>query len=365
MTELAGDGGRRVFLRVVAARAELDPVDSSRGARGPDAPDLSSDFVETSLSELLAMDLARATLTFDPSFVCDLRCRFCDLPVTSKLTIDWSGVAAVVSALVLVGLRDVHIIGGEPGLHPGIEDLLRRLRDLGVRVTVFTHGMWAVRPARLERLLDAGAQRFVMSLKAFDEETFQAITRRPGGAAVQKAALRELVRAWDEGKLQHIELNHVLTRQTLPTLADIPWAEGLPRQPYIALSLLEPYRDHMADLVPSPDELARTLPRLLESLERRGIPYGLDGVPLCFLGERWARSRDVRRMTDRRLRVNIRPKPEGDYVLAYRGHQRLLQFTHAERCTRCALARSCPGAHKRLLEWWPTDALRPVEGALA
>jgi 7-carboxy-7-deazaguanine synthase len=108
------------------------------------------------ISEIYASRQGEGLLTGTPSvFVrasgCNLRCWFCDTPYTSWQPEgeDWSVEAIVQEAQRLAGadrqtafdhFRHVIITGGEPMLFAEMLPLCKRLRDLGLHITIETAG---------------------------------------------------------------------------------------------------------------------------------------------------------------------------------------------------------------------------------
>ena len=321
-------------------------------------PDPMLDYRESSLAEILSMDLTSATLILEPSYFCNLRCTFCALPVWSRTLVDWTRLSAVCQALALCGLRSVTLTGGEPGIVANIAGILEDLRRWGMRTTLLTHGLWAYNEDYLARILANGnIDGILMSVKAFDAVTFGALTGRTSLFEKQAGALANIARAYRDGRLRRWTVNHVMTRQTIDRLPDLSWLDGLEAQPEIVFSLMEPYLPEMAGSVPSAKALRKTLPSLLACLEARGIQYSFEGLPICILGESWRRSCDIDRRCDDAYRIVVQPRQEADYVLVFQGYQRLLQFIKLPTCSGCRLASSCPGVHMRMAPAWVADGL--------
>jgi len=75
-------------------------------------------------------------LVAELTYRCPLRCAYCSNPVAAQpdaplATADWRRVLGEAAAL---GVVQVHFTGGEPLLHDGLEALVARARELGLRV---------------------------------------------------------------------------------------------------------------------------------------------------------------------------------------------------------------------------------------
>lgn len=329
--------------------------------RSAEEPRADSDYSPIGLAEILALDLRGGTLLIDPSFLCDLRCTFCRLPVASPTAIDWDRVLTTVRLLAFAGLRSSVIGGGEPGLRPELPRILRDLREAGMRSALLTHGLWARSRTRLDAVLAEGLDAMHMSLKGFDRASFAQTTGRERSFDHQRVALVHLTEAWRDRRLRDLTLNLVLTRRTLPALTDAGLLRDLPAQPPVVLSLVEPFEEHMVGEVPAIDSLLANLATAVEAIEATGAECRFDGIPLCLLGTRWRASRDVARAGDRAVRILLKPGPTEDLLLIHHGYQRYMQFGPVAACGTCRQRGLCPGVHKRMHRHWDLELLHPLE----
>lgn len=114
---------------------------------------------------------------------CNLRCTYCMpnevmqwLPHGDLLTVD--ELLRVVRIAVEHGIEDVRLTGGEPLLHARIIDIVEGISALPdpPQIAITTN---AVRLAALAQpLVDAGLQRFNISLDTLDRERFKQLTKR-------------------------------------------------------------------------------------------------------------------------------------------------------------------------------------------
>jgi radical SAM protein with 4Fe4S-binding SPASM domain len=100
-----------------------------------------------------------APLPPPPSYVqvyvtlrCDRSCEFCfNRGIASRGDFDPAAFALMLDRLRSAGVDAVDLIGGEPTLHPRLGELLRAVRDHGMRATLSTNGR---DPGLLERIAD-------------------------------------------------------------------------------------------------------------------------------------------------------------------------------------------------------------------
>jgi cyclic pyranopterin phosphate synthase len=114
---------------------------------------------------------------------------------------------AIIRAAALVGIRKIRLTGGEPLVHKGIEDLVRRFANIpGIDdITLTTNGM--LLPSHAVSLKEAGVKRVNISLDTLKDERYRDITR--GGELA--SAWKGIQAALDAG-LHPVKLNTVVVR---------------------------------------------------------------------------------------------------------------------------------------------------------
>jgi cyclic pyranopterin phosphate synthase len=154
---------------------------------------------------------------------CNLRCVYCMpkdgmewQPRRDQLTVD--EIVRVVEVAVQGGVRRVRLTGGEPLVHPRIEEIVKRLASVQKleEVSLTTNAMLLERYAKV--LADAGLRRVNISLDTLDRGRFQSITRGGDINRVWKG-----ITAAEQAGLRPIKLNTVIVRgvnaDELPALA--------------------------------------------------------------------------------------------------------------------------------------------------
>lgn len=133
------------------------------------------------------VDYVRIALTT----ACNLRCTYCmkdDAGAPEKRPqLETDSVASLITLLAGLGIKKIRFTGGEPLLHPGIADLVRRAKTTpGIdTVRITTNGVLLDR--YLEALIEAGLDGVNLSLDTLDRQKFLSITRRDRFERVRKA----------------------------------------------------------------------------------------------------------------------------------------------------------------------------------
>jgi pyruvate formate lyase activating enzyme len=156
---------------------------------------------------------------------CDFRCPFChnfELVLgTSPTVMEEEELLAFLKKRF--GLLDgVAITGGEPCLHPGLPELMKKIHDLGFQVKLDTNG---AHPALLRAILEQGLADYVaMDIKNSPES----YARTVGLKEIDLAPIRESVSLLMEGRTDY-EFRTTVVKE-LHTAEDFerigPWIAG-------------------------------------------------------------------------------------------------------------------------------------------
>ena len=84
------------------------------------------------------------------TYTCPERCVFCSedhrMTKYKQFPVTWGRVATVLRRHAENGVKNIHITGGEPTIHPRFIDVLRLSKKLGMRTSVGTIGTMLSRP---------------------------------------------------------------------------------------------------------------------------------------------------------------------------------------------------------------------------
>jgi MoaA/NifB/PqqE/SkfB family radical SAM enzyme len=98
-----------------------------------------------------------------PTRRCNLACSYCNEFDHSSQPVPLSEMLARVDKLAALGATVVTISGGEPLLHPQLEDIIRRIRHHGAIATLITNA-YLLSPQRIHALNDAGLDYLQISI---------------------------------------------------------------------------------------------------------------------------------------------------------------------------------------------------------
>lgn len=191
---------------------------------------------------------------------------------------------AIVDRMADFGLINFDITGGEPAMHPGLPDMVRRARQRGLSVRVITLGQFLMqggggRERLLDALLEAGVTDFLFSLHAATEDGFREATRGSLGKVL--AAMGAL----DAAGFQYTAntVIHAGNLADLPRIAEMSAARGVYHHNFIVFNAY--YRwdspESIAGLQAAYADIAGPLTRAVEILDSAGVAVSIRYLPLC------------------------------------------------------------------------------------
>jgi pyrroloquinoline quinone biosynthesis protein E len=114
---------------------------------------------------------------------CPLQCPYCSNPlelVRANVELPAETWCRLLDEAAELGVLQVHLSGGEPTLHPGLERIVAHLRTLGLYANLITAGV-LLDQRRIEALARAGLDHVQLSLQGTDAATADRIGGYKGG----------------------------------------------------------------------------------------------------------------------------------------------------------------------------------------
>ncbi|MGH6988123.1 MAG: radical SAM protein [Caulobacteraceae bacterium] len=131
---------------------------------------------------------------------CNLECAYCSEYDKVSKPVEEAALLERIEALAALQTQIVTLTGGEPLTHPGVVEIVRRIRETGMIATLITNGFLLTR-SRIEALNHAGLQELQISIDGV----------RPD--EISKKALKSLrgkLRLLAEHASFHVNINSVL-----------------------------------------------------------------------------------------------------------------------------------------------------------
>lgn len=292
------------------------------------------------------------------TYHCPERCVFCSeehrMQSYRKFPVTWGRVAKVLRLHAERGVRNVHITGGEPSIHPRFIDVLRLAKKLGMRTSVGTIGTMLSRPDFAEKALPF-LDEALFSVHGPDAATHDAMARRDGSFERVTGAMK-LARRLKPGF--GLFANTVVTRHNVERLPDtVEMLDGLGAR-LVVVSNTTPEGnawDVYEDLAVPLETLSRVLPQVPGRARQAIVRFF--GVPMCLLGEHTMLSNDLH--WDPRVTVEWQSAPGKVAFAGIYSWAPDRRRQHVPACDGCARRDVCMGVYDAYAAHWPTDALRP------
>jgi MoaA/NifB/PqqE/SkfB family radical SAM enzyme len=274
---------------------------------------------------------------------CNQHCRFCSNP-PSGLDRTLEEDKRLVDDFVARGYAGVILTGGEPTLVGHLPELVRHCVAVGLEPRLITNGQRIANPSYLAALYEAGLRIIHCSLHSHRPEVHDFITDHP--------------RAWEQivtamlncAELPEISLrvNCVLNHHNADHLDQVMQflVDGFPNVHHVIFNGLDPSNercDQNRDVYYRLRDVEVTLARAMRILDRAGVTFRVERVPLCYMLEYAHLSTETRKLVKEEERMihfldgkgTVRQAP-GAFV-----HRK------GERCAVCRLDPICGGIFER------------------
>lgn len=292
------------------------------------------------------------------TYTCPERCTFCSeehrMKAYRPYAVTWGRVATVLRTHAERGVRNVHLTGGEPTIHPKFVETLILAKKLGMRTSVGTIGT-RLADERFARRALPHLDEALFSLHGPNAGVHDALAGREGSFEQVTRALELCVRL-RPGFGAYV--NTVLTRHNADVLGDtVALADALGAK-LIVVSNTTPEGsglDRYPELAVPLETLREVLPRVPARAKRAIVRFF--GVPMCVLGDHAMLSNDLH--WDPRVTVEWQSLPGKvvfDGIYSWAPDRKRVHTAECEPCERKSV---CMGVFDRYAELFSTAALSP------
>lgn len=293
------------------------------------------------------------------TYTCPERCAFCSeehrMQTYRRYPVTWGRVATILRTHASRGVKNVHLTGGEPTIHPEFIQALVLAKKLGMRTSVGTIGTRLADEDFARRALPH-LDEALFSLHGPNAEVHDALAGRAGSFDQVVRAMRHAV-ALAPGFGAYV--NTVVTRTNVGVLGDtVALADELGAK-LVVISNTTPEGkglDAYPELAVPLDELGRVLPTVPARAKNAIIRFF--GTPMCLLGEHAMLSNDLH--WDPRVTVEWQSGPGKvmfDGIYSWAPDRKRVHTAECEPCSRKSV---CMGVFDRYAELFPTVALRAI-----
>lgn len=224
---------------------------------------------------------------------CNLRCYFCYFlnriadskhPEHDFMSIEKS--KEICSKLRYhYGCTAIDIQGGEPTIYPGILDLIKHCREIGLIPTLITNGLHLAKPGVLEKFKEAGIRDFLVSLHGIGDIHDEVVCR--------KGAYEKIITAIERMAELGIpfRFNCTMSKPVVPIMPQIAEKAIMYGANAVNFIAFNPFEDQETgirthDNVAKYGEIKPKLTEAMDKLDAAGIEVNVRYLPLCFAEQR-------------------------------------------------------------------------------
>lgn len=283
---------------------------------------------------------------------CNLACDYCTItPAMRERALSTRRVLEQMRLARERGYDRVSFTGGEPTIRRDLVGLVRRAREQGFSdIKVQSNGLLFAHRPNVERIVEAGATTFHVSIHTHDAERYDRLVRRPGSHPLMVRGLSNLVEAGVDPAADVI-----LKSDTYRRLPDaIRWLHdlGVRRADLWFVSLTDGNRDNVASM-PRMTEVVPSMAAAFELGDARGMTLRSLHVPRCLLGEHADRAFDP--AAERVMVVT----PDDAFELK---GSKLTPQVHVPACDGCPDRGRCRGVRPDYLERFGDGEIAAARG---
>jgi MoaA/NifB/PqqE/SkfB family radical SAM enzyme len=288
------------------------------------------------------------------TYTCPEKCIFCSedhrMKKYNPFPVSWARVATVIRKHFSRGVRNLHVTGGEPTIHPQFIDVLRLAKKLGMRTSVGTIGTMLAREDFAREALPF-LDEALFSIHGPNAEVHDGLTRKEGSFERVTTALTLALQIKPEFGAY---VNTVVTRHNIDTLPDtVEMAERLGAS-LVVVSNTTPEgaaEDHYEELAVPLEKLAEILPQVPGRVKNTVVRFF--GVPMCLMGEHTMLANDMH--WDPRVTAEWGSQPGKVVFDDFYNWKPDRKRVHVTACNDCSLNKVCMGVYERYTSIWPED----------
>jgi MoaA/NifB/PqqE/SkfB family radical SAM enzyme len=222
---------------------------------------LRDDLIRRILKNLIYNETDIFSCNFRITSKCNLNCNVCDIPsIKRKRDMPYKKIISTLTQLKRLNLRILRINGGEPTLHPKLNEIIRQAKSLGFYIELKTNGT-TLSPAQVKQLFLLGLDTVTISVDSTTDSSYRRTRRSDGIVARQKVLLDTISKL---GQMHKVKINTTISQYNIHELGKILDICIQYKIKYITYSLPDTRKDNSVLLSKKNITLlyAKTLPEL-------------------------------------------------------------------------------------------------------
>jgi len=267
---------------------------------------------------------------------CNLGCDYCTItPEMRRRALSSGAIVAQLDEGRRRGYDAVSFTGGEPTIRPDLLGLIRAARDRGYRdIKVQSNGLMFASAANVDRIIDAGANRFHVSIHTHEAAAYDRLVRRDQSHPLMVGGLDNLI-----AKQVRLTVDVILKSDTYPRLLDaLAWlvARGVRTVHLWFVSLTDGNADNLESM-PRMTEVMPIVHQAFAWARAHDLALRSLHIPRCLLGDDAGHALDPGSDHGGQVRVVT---PDATFELR---ESKLSGQRQVSACKRCVHQAICPG----------------------
>jgi len=269
-------------------------------------------------------------------FTCNNNCRFCVAAHKRK----WGDRTTEEALHELDRVKNPQgknliLTGGEVTIRKDIFEILRNARSLGFKVIdIQTNGRMCSSLKFAQRLVEAGASFFLVSIHGWDEKAQDFLTRAQGSFAQTTAGIANLAKL-DVGLKTNTVIN-TLNYNHLPEIARLLISLGVKSVQLTFPHGLGNAWDNFDEMVPTYQEAVPYIHKTIHLCQKYNVESPIRAVPFCFM-QGYEKHIDDVKLESTEIREIAQIIPD------YKKWRREEGKRHGPPCEECKYSKICEG----------------------
>jgi len=284
--------------------------------------------------------------------LCNQKCRFCSNP-EREATLTLEQAEKLVDDFVERGYHGVILTGGEPTMHPQLDEIIAYAHRQGIHARIISNGQKLADESLLQNLVDKGLDHVHVSIQSPDPKLQAFLTCNEDSLDNVLRTLENIGRIGITADV-NTTINHY-NADKLDRIVEF-LVDKFPFLHHFVWNNLDPSMNRATenpDVIHSMWECEISLFRAMSFLQSTGRTFRAEKVPLCYMADFAHASTETRKIIKGEERI-VRFLDEKGLV-----RETLFRHGKGEACTVCAFEPICAGLYDMDLHY-RSDELSPV-----
>jgi|GEM_PF-409467 len=300
--------------------------------------------------------------------ICNNKCIFCKGAGTKEFFVSADKIKKEIDTMSDKGYLSLGLLGGEPTIYPGIENIISYARLKGfAEIHIITNGRKLADMKFLHMLVRSGATRISVSVHSHLAEIEDKLTGIKGGFSQKIAGLENLVELKKNNKLSgNVAINIVINKYNYENLdKTIIFFKKMGLSEF-RLNFVRPDGLCLIDfdrIVPRFREFSKYIERILKLADYKTIGVTISDVPICLMPKKLRKPELMGELGDY-FNLVVAFKQNKDQVKETFSWKQMRQNNlkiKGPRCHLCSFNNICEGIWKVYGERKGFSELRPIK----